>query len=68
MSLKAIHVVFIVVATIFSAGFGVWSIDFFLDRRESLYLMLGVFSLAASLTLVGYGNWFLKKMKDVSYL
>ena len=68
MSLKAIHVLFITVATIFAAGFGVWSIDYFLDRREALYLALGVFSLTASVALIGYGSWFLKKMKDVSYL
>ncbi len=68
MSLKAIHVLFITVATIFAAGFGVWSIDFFLDRQEAVYLMLGIFSLTASLALIGYGSWFLRKMKDVSYL
>ena len=68
MSLKAIHVVFIVVATLFTTGFGVWSIDYFLDRREAVFLMLGVLSLVGSLALVGYGGWFLKKMKDVSYL
>ena len=64
MSLKAFHVAFITIATLFSAGFGVWSFG----QGGAAYLTLGVFSLAASVALVVYGGWFLRKMRHVGYL
>ena len=66
MSLKAFHVVFITLSTLLAAGFGVWSITADTGKSEGLYL--GVFSLLAAVALVVYGVYFLKKMKDVSYL
>ena len=68
MSLKAFHVVFITLSTLLAAGFGVWSIAAYLGRSEGLYLGLGIFSFLAAVALVVYGVYFLKKMKDVSYL
>ncbi len=69
MSLKAFHVFFVLVATIFSAGFAFWSFRHFLQQDGgTLYLFLGAISLAATLGLIAYGRLFLKKMKDVSYL
>lgn len=69
MSLKAFHVVFVLAATLVSAGFGVWSLHHYLAaEREAVYVALGTFSLAFAVGLVVYGGWFLRKMKDVSYL
>ena len=65
MTLKAFHVVFVLVATLSSAGFGVWSLT---QHGETVYLLLGGLSLAIAVALLIYGGWFLKKMKDVSYL
>jgi hypothetical protein len=68
MTLKAFHVVFIALATVTAAGFGVWSLHAFLTQRGIGNLLLGALSLAVAVGLVVYGVWFLKKMKDVSYL
>lgn len=68
MTLKAFHVAFIAVSTLATAGFGVWSLDAYLTAREAMSLFMGSLSLALAVGLVVYGGWFLKKMKDVSYL
>lgn len=69
MTLKAFHVVFVLAATLVSAGFGVWSLhNYMTAHRETVYVVLGAFSLAFAAGLVVYGGWFLRKMKDVSYL
>lgn len=67
MSLKAIHLVFIVCSTLLAAGFGAWA----LAQRGSdggAYLALAVVSFTAAGALVVYGVWFVKKLKGVSYL
>jgi uncharacterized protein YfiM (DUF2279 family) len=68
MTLKAVHVAFIAVATLTTAGFGVWSLHAYSTAREAMSLFMGSLSLALAAGLVVYGGWFLKKMKDVSYL
>jgi hypothetical protein len=69
MTLKAFHVVFVLAATLLSAGFGVWSFHTYLTaERETVHALLGALSLAFAVGLVVYGGWFLRKMKDVSYL
>ncbi len=69
MSLKAFHIFFIAVATLFLAGFGIWEL-----RRlatgggASLDWALAVLALCGAVALLVYGRAFLEKMKDVSYL
>ncbi len=61
MSLKAVHIFFITVATLFCVGFG------FLALRQDL-TFLGVLGFVGAVALLVYGGWFLKKMKDVSLI
>ena len=68
MSLKAFHIVFVAVSTLLCIGFGVWAIVEYRSQGGLGTLVAGVGSLAASLGLVGYGRWFLRKLKGVSYL
>ncbi|RMH23036.1 MAG: hypothetical protein D6696_01810 [Acidobacteria bacterium] len=69
MSLKAFHVVFVVVATLLMTGFGVWSLRHATgDGAGTSYLVMGGLALVAAIALVVYGVWFLKKTKGVSYL
>lgn len=69
MSLKAFHIFFIVVSAIFSTGLGVWSLAHALYRGGGpLYLVLGPLCFAGAIALIVYGQRFLRKMKDVSYL
>ncbi|MEE2674011.1 MAG: hypothetical protein VX466_09455 [Myxococcota bacterium] len=68
MSLKAFHIVFIIVSTLVAVAFGAWAIRDFATSGSGLNLALGVASLVGSLALVRYGVWFLRKMKNVGYL
>ena len=64
MSLKALHLRFIRLSIILSFGFSYWS----LIITEPILLIYGVMSLIFGIALILYGLWFLKKLKEVSYL
>ena len=68
MSLKAVHVFFITVATLIAAGFGVWSIQQYTATGSGGDLLLTVLAVSAAISLPIYGVWFLKKMKKVGYV
>ena len=68
MSLKAVHIVFVIAALLLCAGFGWWSLAAFGETGSGTSLALGVLSLVASGVLVYYGFWFLRKLKGWSYL
>lgn len=69
MSLKAFHVVFITAASALCLGFGVWMLrDFRSPEGTAVDLWMGVGSLAAFVGLLVYERFFLKKLKNVSYL
>ena len=68
MSLKDFHIFFIVVSTWLCIGFGVWGTRDFNHNGNLVHLALGVGSFLASVLLVWYGIWFLRKLKNESYL
>lgn len=68
MSLKAFHVFFVIVSVIFTVSFGVWGIRSYLQTSDLSHLVMGVLSLAGTVVLAWYFKWFLKKLKNVSYL
>ena len=68
MGLKAFHIFFIVVSTLLTLGFGVWGTGDFAQTGSWVHFTLGVGSFIASGLLVWYGVWFLRKLKNVSYL
>ncbi|MEM7350039.1 MAG: hypothetical protein AAF657_04480 [Acidobacteriota bacterium] len=68
MSLKAIHIFFVTVATLISGGFGAWAVQRYLTTGSAGDLVLTVLTLAMTLALPVYGVWFLKKMKKVGYV
>ena len=68
MSLKAFHIGFVLVASLFSLIFGVWAIQMFLDWGEGLMLVLALASFLCLIALGVYGVWFYKKVKGWSYL
>jgi len=69
MSLKAFHVVFITAAILLCLGFGVWMLrDYRGPEGSAGDLWMGVGSLVAAVSLVVYEGFFLKKLKNVSYL
>lgn len=68
MSLKALHVVFIVASIVLAFGFGAWSLNEFYHGEPRINLWFGLGSIVAGLALVIYGRVVLKKLKHISYL
>ena len=68
MSLKAVHIVFVVVCTLLALGFGIWAIRLYQSQGDVSAMVCGVLSLCGAVSLVVYGRWFRKKLKNVSYL
>ncbi|MAI87694.1 MAG: hypothetical protein CMF98_00945 [Candidatus Marinimicrobia bacterium] len=64
MSLKALHLILISLSTILSFGFSYWALFI---ANESFFIF-GLLGIIFSISLIIYGFWFLKKLKDVSYL
>ncbi|YCM44376.1 hypothetical protein V2O64_24020 [Verrucomicrobiaceae bacterium 227] len=65
MSIKGFHLIFITIAALFCAGFGVWAL--FFDQVDSgmATKAAGVVTLVASVVLVIYGIYFRRKSKDI---
>ncbi len=69
MSLKAIHIVFVIASCLMTTFFGVWAwSEFFKPLGTRAHLIYGVLSIAALVGLLVYGRYFLKKLKHISYL
>ena len=61
MSLKAFHLIFVTLLTALSFGFAAWAFS----AGKPLF---GAAGIAAGILVVVYGIYFLKKLKNVSYL
>ena len=69
MSLKAFHLIFISASCVLALGFGVWELkSYFSAEGKAIDLVFGIGSLLATVGLIVYERYFLKKLKDVSYL
>lgn len=61
MSLKAFHLIFVTLLTSLSFGCAAWAF-----AADSLFW--GMAGVAAGILVIIYGVYFLKKLKNVSYL
>jgi hypothetical protein len=69
MSLKAFHLIFITASSALAFGFAVWELRSYWSADGRLgNLLFGIGSLLAGVGLIVYERYFLKKLKDVSYL
>lgn len=68
MSLKAFHILFVIICVAFTVGFGFWAIREYQRAGELATLLMGIGSFAAALGLLVYGRYFLRKLREVSYL
>ena len=69
MSLKAFHVIFITAASALAFGFGVWMLRAYRSPEGATSdLVWAVASLVGGVGLLVYEGFFLKKLKNVSYL
>lgn len=66
MSLKAFHILFIVVSTILATGFGAWAINEYKRSGDMSALVWGLGAFVGAAVLVLYGRWFLKKLNGVN--
>jgi hypothetical protein len=69
MSLKAFHIIFVIVSTMLAFGVGGLCLNnYFHGDPDQVQLGVGIaFSVSGVLLLV-YGRYFLKKLKHISYL
>jgi hypothetical protein len=68
MSLKAIHIIFIIASTLLAFGFGAWALHSYSISKSIADLIMGIASVAGGVVLLWYGKYFLKKLKNISYL
>jgi hypothetical protein len=68
VSLKALHLFFICLSTLFAFGFGLWALNIDHVRHEFLYFILGVFSFITAILLIIYSVIFLRKYKHISFM
>jgi hypothetical protein len=68
MSLKAIHILFIVASMLLCLGFGGWALNNYLAFDGTTNLIYIICSAVLFLALAVYGRFFLKKLKKVDYL
>ena len=64
MSLKAFHLVFILLSILFTFVFGIWGVM----NGGTSELVMGILSLIGAVAMSVYLFFFLKKLKHVSYL
>ena len=69
MSLKAIHIVFIIASCLMTVFVGWWAFsEYFTVSHSPMHLLYGLASMAAFVGLLVYGRYFLKKLKHINYL
>ena len=68
MSLKALHIVFVIASTLMVLGIGGWLLDQYLDTGRGLHLWLSVVCFLLGVGFVYYGKFILMKLKDIPFL
>lgn len=68
MSLKSFHLIFVTAASALAFGFGVWELNEYSGTHELKNLAMGLCSIVAGIALVIYERYFLRKLKNISYL
>jgi hypothetical protein len=68
MSLKTLHIVLILSSIVLAFGFGAFELNRYEALRQVSDLVLGVGSSLSGVVLLGYGYYFLRKTRHISYL
>ncbi len=68
MSLKAFHLVFIVASILLAILFGGWSVRQYSVSGGIGTLAMGVAAFGCGAVMLVYSRWFLRKLREVSYL
>ncbi len=65
MSLRAFHILFIVISTAFAIGFGAWLTDAFLRGGGVVWLLSAIASLCCAAGMAVYAVRFARKTRDL---
>ncbi len=70
MSLKAVHILFIIASTLLCFGFSAWAFQAYSNEEmgKTGHLAMAATSGLLGVGLLVYGRYFLKKLRHVSYL
>jgi hypothetical protein len=68
MSLKAFHVVFVASSVMLCLVFAAWAFGRYQQAGMASDLGWSIGSVAAAVGLVVYGGYFLRKLRNISYL
>ena len=68
MSLKAFHIIFVTASTLLAFGFGAWALHSYSTSKSLLELIMGIVAVVMGVGMIWYGKYFLKKLKNISYL
>ncbi|MEN9573547.1 MAG: hypothetical protein RL514_1402 [Verrucomicrobiota bacterium] len=68
MSLKAFHVLFITASVTLAFWFGWYELDRYATTKVATDMWFGLGSCVTGAALIAYGIYFLKKLKNISYL
>lgn len=61
MSLKTLHVIFILICVVAADMFGAWAVWDYGTSRNPNTLALGIAAFVVGFGLIGYGIWFVRK-------
>ena len=68
MSLKAFHLVFVTALSSLAFGCSAWKFKAYADDHFASDLIWAVAALIGGVAIIAYGKYFLKKLKNVSFL
>lgn len=68
MSLKAFHIIFVGAAVVLMAFLTGWTFLAYRDTGSTEYVVWSLVSASSVIGLVAYGRFFLRKLRNVSFL
>jgi hypothetical protein len=68
MSLKAFHLVFVTALSSLAFGCSAWKFKAYANEHAGMDLALAVIALLGGIGVIVYGVYFLKKLKQISFL
>ncbi len=68
MSLKAFHIVFVAASVVLMAFLSGWSFLVYRETQSTEHLVWSFCAAASVVGLVAYGRFFLRKLRNVSFL
>ena len=68
MSLKAFHLIFVTALSSLTLGCAIWKFTSYSREHLKADLVWAIVSLLAGVAVLIYGKYFLKKLKNVSFL